>query len=455
MKVPSNIHVILPPIGLGYIASYIKSKDPELEVKILDCLNENYGLKEFKDYIMKEKPDIVGMTAFTMEIETVLKCAKIIKETNKDATIIVGGPHITNDPIGTLKNENIDFILRGEAEISFFKLIEEVKKEHKDLSNIPNIGYKENGEVVINQMEFYPNIDEIPFPDYELMKFDEYPKLYFMKRFPVASIMTSRGCPYSCNFCSAPRTSGKKFRARSAKKIIEEIKFLKDKYKIKEFQIWDDNFTIDKSRVFEFCDLLIQEKINLPWWCPNGLRIETLNEELIRKMHASGCYSMTFGIESGSEKIQRDMNKNLDLEKTKEVIKIADKVGIRTQGFFIIGYPTETREDILKTIRFSRELPLKRASFSLFQPLVGTEIYETLEKEGKLKDYDPNKCEYSKTSVLPQGLNSEKELKNLQRRAILGFYIRPKVLFRFIKENLSASQMKELGLMVKKYIFDK
>jgi anaerobic magnesium-protoporphyrin IX monomethyl ester cyclase len=455
VKVPSNIHVILPPIGLGYVASYIKSKGKDIDVKILDCLKEKYGLKEFYNYIQREKPDIVGMTAFTMEIETVWKCARIIKEVNKNAVIVVGGPHITNDPIGTLENENIDFILKGEAEISFFKLIEEIKKEEKDFSNISNIGYMKDGEVIINKMEFYPDIDDLPFPDYKLIKFEEYPKLYFMKRYPVASIMTSRGCPYSCNFCSAPRTSGKKFRARSAKKIVEEIKFLKENYKIKEFQIWDDNFTLNKQRVIDFCALLHQEKINLPWWCPNGLRIETLDRNLIEKMYRAGCYSMTFGIESGSEKIQKDMNKNLDLQKTKEIIKIASDMGIRTQGFFILGYPTETREDILKTIKFSLELPLKRASFSLFQPLVGTEIYETLEEQGKLKSLDLNKCEYSKTSIIPQGLKSAKELKNLQRKAIFKFYIRPRILPRFIMENLSVHQFKELSLMFKKYIFDK
>jgi anaerobic magnesium-protoporphyrin IX monomethyl ester cyclase len=454
VKVPSNMHVVLPPIGLGYLIGYLKNRNLSIDIKILDCLKEKYNHEDFRNHLIKENPDMVGFTAFTMEIESALKCAEITKSVNKNIITAIGGPHVSNVPEEILKNKNIDFVLRGESEISFYKFIEELNGE-KNFDNIPNVGYKKNGELVFNEVELPSNLDELPFPDYESMKFCEYPKMYFMKNYPSAPIISSRGCPFSCTFCSAGKLSGKKFRARSPENLIKEIKYLKKNYHIKEFQIWDDNFTLNRERAMRFCNLLIEENINLEWWCPNGLRIETLDGELLRKMKQSGFYAMAVGIESGSERIQKDMKKNLNLEKAKEIVSLAKKIGIRTQGFFIIGYPTETKEDILKTIKIAKELPLSRASFSLFQPLVGSEIYEDLKKERKLGQINPNTCEYSKTSILPQGLKDEKELKNLQRRAILEFYLRPKILLKFTKENLSFSQLKEVGLMVKKYLLNK
>ncbi|MBU0962504.1 MAG: B12-binding domain-containing radical SAM protein [Nanoarchaeota archaeon] len=454
VKVPSDMHVILPPIGLGYLAAYLKNKVKNINIAILDCLKEKYDHKKFSEYIKETRPNVVGMTAFTMEIESAIKCCEEIKNIDKNIITIIGGPHASNDAEHVLCNENVDFIFKGEAELGFYELIESLKNK-KSFSKVANLGYKEKGKMKFNEMRFIDNLDEISYPDYELMKFSEYPKMYFMKKYPSAPILTSRGCPFSCTFCSAGKLSGKKFRYRTPKNIIEEIRFLKEKYHIKEFEIWDDNFSMNKERAMEFCNLLIKENINLEWWCPNGLRIETLDEELLKRMKESGCYAMAVGIESGSEKIQKDMKKFLNFDKVREIVNLAHKIGIRTQGFFIIGYPTETKEDILKTIKFAKELPLDRASFSLFQPLVGSDIYECLEKEGKLKDINLNKCEYSKPSILPEGFNDIKEVKKLQKKAILEFYLRPKVLSKFIIENLTIDQLKEIGSMFKKYILNK
>ena len=454
VKVPSDIHVILPPIGLGYLAAYLKSKIKDAEVIILDCLKEKYDHKKFSEYIQTNKPDLVGMTAFTLEIESALKCCEEIKNIDKNIITVIGGPHASNSPEQVLCNKNVDFIFRGEAELGFYELIKELDSK-KNFSKVHNMGYKDGGKMKFNLIKYIDDLDEIPYPDYELMKFDEYPKMYFMKKFPSAPILTSRGCPFSCTFCSAGKLSGKKFRSRIPERIIEEIKFLKERYKIKEFEIWDDNFTMDKERALKFCDLLIKENINLEWWCPNGLRIETLDEELLKKMKQSGCYAIAVGIESGSEKIQKDMKKYLNLDKAREIVNLAHKIGIRMQGFFILGYPTETREDILKTIKLAKELPFERASFSLFQPLVGSEIYNCLKEEGKLKEMDLSKCEYSKPSIVPEGLKDLNELKSLQRKAILEFYLRPKIFTKFVIENLSIDQLKEIGNMFRKYILNK
>ncbi|ODS30295.1 MAG: Radical SAM domain protein [Candidatus Scalindua rubra] len=454
VKPPSDSYFVFLPIGLGYIAAYLNDKAKDVEIKILNCILEKYNHNDFAEYVKEFKPDLVGITAFTVEIKSALKCCQIVKTIDNRTTTVIGGPHTSNMPEQVLSDENVDFIFRNEAEIGFFEFVNELMNNN-NFKNVTNLGYKADGEIKLNPVKVIDNLDDIPFPDYELMGFERYPKTYKMKYYPSASIITSRGCPFPCTFCSAGKVSGKKYRSRSPANIIKEINLLKQKNKIKEFLIWDDNFSLNKSRVHEFCDLLIKEEINLPWWCSNGLRTETLDEELIIKMRNSGLYAIILGIETGTDKIQKDMKKNLDFNEIRRVIEIGYKHGIRMEGFFIIGYPTETREDILETIKLSLELPLRKASFFLFQPLVGSEIYEDLEKEGRLKDIDVGNAEWSRPSVLPIGFESERELKQLQRKAILSFYLRPRVFFPFIIENLSVDQLKELGSMVNRYILFK
>lgn len=454
VKPISDIHVVSPPLALAYLASSLKGL--EVEVRILDCLLRKYSYSEFRRYIESYNPDVVGFTSFTLEFSSALKMAKITKSFNKNIKTIFGGPHVSNVPEESLQHSQIDFIFRGEAEEGFPMLIKELKSSKPRFNKVPCLGWKIKSEIILNPIKFIENLDNLNFPDFELLEFREYPKLYLAKKHPSAPIITSRGCPFSCTFCTASKLSGKKFRFRSPENILEEIKILKKKYNIKEFQIWDDNFTLNQARAKEFCDLLIKENLGLVWWCPNGVRLETLDKELLLKMKKSGCYAIAFGIESGSERVQRDMKKNLNFSHLKEIVDFSYKIGMRTQGFFIIGYPTETREDILKTIKLAKELPLMRASISLFQPLFGSEIYDNLKKSGRVPlNYSIAKCDYSQASILPSGFSSLEEVKKMQQKALIEFYLRPRIFLSFIKENLSASQIKEILTMVKKYVFNR
>lgn len=221
----------------------------------------------------------------------------------------MGGPHPSNKPDEVLSNKYVDFIYRTEGEIGFCELLQRLRNGRNNFSSISNLGYKEDRKRIFNPFKVTENLDDLPFPSYDLIKVESYPKTYMTKKGPYAPIITSRGCPYPCTYCSAGKVSGKKLRMRSPENIIEEIKLLKNRHHIKEFQIWDDNFTLNKKRVYEFCRLLVKENIDLSWWCPNGLRIETLDEDLIRTMKETGLYAIALGIESGSEKIQKDMKK--------------------------------------------------------------------------------------------------------------------------------------------------
>lgn len=312
---------------------------------------------------------------------------------------------------------------------------------------------KKANKITVNNPRYPSNLDDVE-PAWGLIDLRSYPKIYMTKRHPSAPIITSRGCPYNCKFCSASKVSGLKWRYRSVESIINEIKKLYHEHGVREIMVFDDNFTLDRSRTEKFCEALLKEKIDIIWSCPNGVRLNSLDLDLLKLMKKAGCYSLAVGIESGSQKILEDMGKNLKLSMVKKVVPLLKEAGIRTQGDFIIGYPSETIDDVNKTIRLALTLPIDRAAFSLFQPLPGSESYLELSREGYV---NPNELkwdllDYSKVNYTHPHI-SAKQLLNLQRKAIMFFYLRPRVLLRFISDNLSITQLKEILNMIKMYIF--
>lgn len=455
VKPISDMHVILPPIGLGYLASYCQRDISDIDLRILDCHRGRYTQERFKRYVIKFEPDIIGFTAFSMEIDSALEFASIAKQAVKRVTIVIGGAHASAVPQSILSNMSVDYIFRGEAEKGFSYFLKNFYSSNK--LKAPGLGYLNGKNIILNEPELINDLDSIPFPDYKKMEFEKYPKMYFMRRFPAAPIMSSRGCPFNCTFCAGHKVSGRKWRSRSVKNIIKEIVYLHKEYGIREIDFWDDNFTFDRTRTEEFCRSLKTLGEDFTWWCPNGVHLNTLDKDLLIKMKESGCYAISFGIESGSERIQKDMQKRISFKKLREIVEFSYKIGLRTQGFFIIGYPTESEEDILKTIKLSQVLPFSRASFCLFQPIVGSEIYKYLVEKKVIdeKINTPITCDYSKTSIPTDYIKDIARIKQLQKRAILSFYLRPRVFFRLFRENMSLSQIKELANIVKKYILNK
>lgn len=454
IKPDSNSHVAFPPLGLLYLAGAIIKKNKNTEIKILDFHLNKFDEKKFQKLLLDFKPNMLGITAFSFEIINAFNYCGLIKKTNDKIITIIGGCHASCFPEHILSNRSVDYSMKGEVEISFPILIDSIIKEKLDHSTIPGLIYrsKKANKIIVNKPRYLLNLDDVE-PAWDLIDLKSYPKLYLNKRYPVAPIITSRGCPYRCKFCSASEVSGLKWRYRSVKSIIKEIKKLYHEYGVKEIMIWDDNFTLNRSRVEEFCRALLKEKMNLIWSCPNGVRLNSLDFALLKLMKKSGCYSLCLGIESGSQRVLNNMSKNLKISTVKKIVPLIKKAGIRTQGFFIIGYPSETIEDVNKTIDLALKLPLTRASFSLYQPLPGSESYSELLDGGYIAPNELNweLFDYSKVNYKHPNI-SAKQLLNLQRKAIMLFYLRPKILFNFVLDNLSISQLKEILNMVKLYI---
>jgi radical SAM superfamily enzyme YgiQ (UPF0313 family) len=287
VKPPSKWHQVIPPLGLGYLASALER---EHEVKILDCVKEKVNHAKFEEIVSSENPDVVGFTAFTSDMNSVRKCAEILKEIDRNTLAIVGGAHPSGDPHGTLEYlQSVDYAMVGECEETFPLFL-----RTKNI-DIPNLAYRKNGGVVCNKRIFPQDLDSLSCA-WHLIRPEEYPELVhsgFYRQFPVCPIITSRGCPYSCTFCAGHRVTGKKVRLRSPRNVVDEIKYLHNEFGINEIHIEDDNFTVDRRRVQKICSLLIDERLDITWCCPSGVRLDSLDRETLELMKKASLSQIT------------------------------------------------------------------------------------------------------------------------------------------------------------------
>lgn len=432
--ISKKMPIIMPNLGLGYLATALR-KDSH-EVQILDCVKENYDYQDFAHYLKDFKPDVVGIQLFTCDFTAVKKMLKVVKLFNSNILTMIGGPHVSGASKLTLQNiKDADFAFVSEAEIGIRQLLN--KKD--DLAKVAGLVYRSGEEIIVNPAVRIDNLDEFDFPAWDLMVPKTYPIAphgSFVKQIPVAPIITTRGCPYQCTYCAAGVNAGKKLRKRNIDNVIKEIKLLVNKYNVKEIHIEDDNFTLDKMYVTEFCNKLISENLNLIWACPNGVRLDTLDSELVQLMEKAGCYSFAVGIESGSPRILKDMKRIVTVEKMIEKIKlIRDHTNIRISGFFILGYPGETKEDFYMTMDLAYKLPIQRAQFGNFLPLPGTEIFQRLVDQGEIDMNKLNWDEYLTHQVVYSPKNiSSKELTKITKQARWKFYFRPQIIWGLLKE---------------------
>ena len=428
---------IVPQLSLGYLATSLRNEN--ISVEILDCVKSGFNYTQFKEYVRECNPKVVGFQMFTVDMLSTKKSIKIVKDINSSILAVVGGAQPSGAPEDTLKYlDKADYGFCGESEISLVKFMEAAfasKLDEQTAPDIPGLIWKNGKNIVINKPEFIDDLDSLGFPSWDMLKPNTYPEAvqgYFFEKFPVAGIIATRGCPYSCTFCSAKLINAQKIRKRSIPHVIEEIQLLYKEYGIREIHVLDDNFSFYRDYIEGFCEELIKTNLKISWRCANSIRLDTVSQELLKLMKRSGCYSVAFGIENGSDRILKKMKKKISLAEIEKSVKVTNDSGIDVNGSFIIGYPGETEEEIKQTLKFSRKLGLKLANFNCLVPLPGTEVYNDLVKAGKLNDLNWEDYSYSKVVYVPGGLTKEK-LKSYQRKAILQFYLRPKILFYLVK----------------------
>jgi radical SAM superfamily enzyme YgiQ (UPF0313 family) len=426
-------HYIVPPLGLGYLATALRSAGHT--VNILHCTKESLQPEDLPAILSLEKPDVVGFQAHSCELHVLRQITEIIQQSHPEILLVAGGPHPSAAPEHFMESiPAIDFAFRGEAERSLVQFLEAYWQPDQNLDEIPGLIWRGLDGIQSNEPMFVNDLDTLGMPAWDLLQPQTYPQAphgAFFDKFPIAPIMTTRGCPFKCTFCGAQTIAGRKIRRRSIPHIMGEIELLYSEFSVRELHIVDDAFIASKAFILEFCEAMsdLQERgINPSLAFPNGIRLDNVDEEILTNLKRAGLYSTLVGIESGSQRILDAMKKGLTLELIEERVRLIKKAGLNVHAFFIVGFPGETEDDIQQTIDFAKKLPLDGALFSAFLPLPGTEITEQLLTTGELPpDFDWNSLFYSRIAYTPEGISKEK-LKSLQRQATLMFYLRPKIL---------------------------
>jgi radical SAM superfamily enzyme YgiQ (UPF0313 family) len=352
-----------------------------------------YG--KIKEEIQRRKPDIVGIAnPFTCQVEHAVRVADIAKEVDPNILTVVGGPHVTVVPVDFLEEaKNVDIAVIGEGEHTMLDLAKFFEGKKK-IDDVQGIAHRRDEKVVLNSPRpFNKNLDELPYPAYHLVDMEQYlnPKLIGYRSFQgrALSMITSRGCPFNCSFCSVHLHMGKTFRAHSADYVVGHIEHVVNKYHVKTIYFEDDNLTFDIKRFEAICDKVIEKGIKFQWETPNGIRADYLTLNLLKKMKKSGCQSVFVGIESGDQYVLDNIiGKSLKLKNVIKFAEMAKKIGLKTGAFYVIGFPGETKENMKNTIDFA--LMLKRkydvGMHLLFAtPSYGTRLYEECKKKGYIR----------------------------------------------------------------------
>ncbi len=431
---------ILPPMGLAYIAAFIREKG--FHVRILDMMIEskkrvhyNDGFdcvgmefEKLKEILLSYNPDIIGITwQYTNQSDITEESISLIKTVLPNSVIVVGGAHVSACPKECLENDGIDFAVIGEGEETFLNFLNQFKNK-KDFSSLDGFGYKKGGKIIINpKTKYIEDLDKLPMPAHDLLpmqKYFEYYKkrVFKLKHHNLGFIVTSRGCPGICTFCSIHSIWGCKWRSRSPENIIKEVKKLVNEYDIKEIHFLDDNLLFDRDRSKKIFQSIVNNGINIYWRTPNGVAVNKIDEELIVLMKASGCYHLSLAIESGNNYIlNKVIKKGLYLPHVRDVVRLIKKYGIGVDGFFVIGMPGENRATIFDTIIFASKLDLDGAGFYSAQPYPGTELLKICEEKGYINIKDVRKLKTSSASIETSSL-SKYELNLLQKIAD-GYFI--------------------------------
>lgn len=411
-----NTQQNITPNGLLYIASLLLAKN--IDAEVLNLTNKSWD--GCKDVIKEKNPDIVGISCFTFNRHTCIELAKVVKEINKEIKVVFGGPHSSIMYSQLLQNyKDIDVIVLNEGEITFLELINNLQN-NKPLKNLPGIVYKEEDKIINNGFrQPLENLDELPIP-----------AIYFRYK----RIITSRGCPSRCIFCDTPYLWGQRVRLRSAKNVVNELEILNKKYSISSFIMSDDTFTFDKNRTIEICKEIIKRNLKITWDCRS--RVNLICEERLSWMKKAGCVSISYGIESGSQKILNNLKKGITVEQIKKAASLTRKFGLNLNYFIIVGSPGETDDTIRETMKIIEETKPTSIFTFVMQLTPGTEINIMAKQNNFINDLS-----WVDRKDETMFYTNEKSLKELTRYAL---FINE--LFRLLKgkSQYSEEELREI-----------
>ncbi len=386
-KSPWGMAGKLPPLGLAYVAAALEKNG--YPVEIFDNYLLERSIEEVKVEVKKRQPQIVGITCSSLTYTRCIETAKAVKEACLSCKVVVGGPHPSYMPQTVLDHKEIDYVVIGEGEQAMVKLASSIMHGEQEsvIAKIPGVACKIGGEIVKTASEFISDLDTIPFPARHLLPMKMYDRaLPYLDVKPVDTMSILRGCPYNCAYCETRELWGTTCRAFSPQRVVDEIKHMAENYGSKGIYFVGDNFTINKKRTSELCQLIKENKLDIKWTCET--RADLISKELLVDMKSAGCQTMFFGVESGSPKIQQKLNKNIDLQQVERTFELCRQVGIRTVTSFMLGIPGETADDMQATFKFAKHLNADWCQFNIYIACPGSRLYDEVMSQGLYDQMD-------------------------------------------------------------------
>lgn len=428
------------PLGLAYLGAYVRDL-PGIRLAGLDNNALKLPASEYREIIRSEAPDVVAISVLTATLKTAWEMARTVKDVVPRAVVIVGGMHCSALPENTLEEPAIDYGVTGEGEESFREFLAALC-EGRDVVGIPNLVYRRDSRVMVNpRRPPLSELDRIPFPARELFDGAQY-GMNLNRRATGArntTLLTSRGCPYGCVFCSKA-VYGRVFRQRSPGNVIAEMLWL-EREGYGEVLIVDDTFTVNKTWVLEFCRQCGASGLRLRWNC--HARVNVMDEELVVAMKQAGCTSVAFGIESGNPEMLKKIDKRISLDQARRAVMLCRKHGIGTLCSYIFGHPGDTRATVNDTLRVALELDSDYANFCVLVPMPGSKIFDDLMARGVLDTQNWERYLGHAKAVPSMSLCelSPEELHAAQRQAFRKFYFRPRYIWRKLRQVRSAGML--------------
>jgi radical SAM superfamily enzyme YgiQ (UPF0313 family) len=447
INAPSELEIPTLPLGLAYLAAYLIEHG--VRVKVLDAWAEGWDYQTLADEVAAIEPSIVGISMVSPNYENVKKTAEFIKARVPRAKIVLGGYHPSALPREILSEiPAVDFVVTGEGEATFLELVRAINNGENDFNGIRGIAFRAADTIRINHARDYiKNLDTLPFPARDLFPISRYRTVApYGKRRPFVSLISSRGCPYTCSYCCKV-VFGSNYRYLSAGRVIQEVKLLIERYSVKEIRFYDDIFTFNKERLYEICSFLLREKNRPIWSCLT--RPELIDQAMLKVMQRAGCWLVAYGVESANKDILEKLNRFCHPDIIRRAFKWTRQAGIRSLAYFMIGLPQESKDMIKDTINFAVELRPDYAAFSNYVLMPGSVLYDQVVSGCKQSWLRHPKFVASKSTVFPfsrqdrtyvDGLSLD-ELDRVNLYANRRFYFRPGYIINQLLNTRSPSEL--------------
>lgn len=435
---PTRALTVMPPIGLGILAAILRRRG--FEPEIVDLAARRWNLFALRQQWQENPPAAVGISIMTSNYCGAQTVAAMVRGLPRRPLLLLGGPHVSARPAESLQELGADFAFVREAEEALPALLDDLEAGRKP-SRRPGVVFFRDGVLEDGgPAPYLADLDAVPWPAWDLLRPENYPPTphqLLVKRLPAAPVLSSRGCPCACRFCTTTWMFGPRLRRRRVDDVVDEMKYLADRHRIAEFHVEDDNPTIVREHFVNFCQALLGSGRTWIWKLPNGVMTKTLDEALVSLMARAGCYQINLGIESLSDAPDRD--KEIDVARVREIARWCRAQGVQLQGLFILGLPNEDQAAMAQTVRRSRRAGLDLAHFAAFTPLPGS-VWGNAHATA-----DAVNLSYFSAGLDPH-------VKRMQRRAVWRFYCRPRPFWTALKM-IKVRQLAAAGKTVRRYLF--